>query len=71
MSAAERIQPISLEDLQRERRIKALANQLKAAQAGGDQAEAQRLWSEMRAAVLARSPAQVQRMEQGMGVSNG
>ena len=56
-----------LADMQRERRIRALANQLKDAQEAGNKVEAHRLWTEMRAAVLSRSPEQVKRMEDFRG----
>lgn len=53
-------------DQQRENRIEALSRKVKEAHAAGDKLETRRLFEEFRAAVLARSPEQIARMEAEM-----
>ncbi len=60
---------INLADAQRERRIRELAEAMKVATACNDRRVLRRLWSELRAAVLSRSPEQVRAMEQRLGVA--
>ncbi|MRI43141.1 hypothetical protein D5301_12945 [Stenotrophomonas sp. MH181796] len=60
---------INLADQQRERRIRELAAAMRVARSCGDRAALRRLWSELRASVLARSPEQVRVMEQRIGVA--
>lgn len=50
-------------DQLREDRIEVLSRMVKEAHAAGDKLETRRLFDEFRAAVLARSPEQVARME--------
>ncbi len=52
-------------DEAREARIQSLSTLIRTAFSAGDRDEARRLYEEFRAAVLARSPEQVGRMEQG------
>ncbi|MDZ5813893.1 hypothetical protein U4I65_02430 [Stenotrophomonas maltophilia] len=60
---------IILADEQRERRIRELAAAMKVARSCGDRSALRRLWTELRASVLARSPEQVRAMEQRIGVA--
>lgn len=60
---------INLADVQRERRIRELAAAMKVATACNDRRVLRRLWGELRAAVLVRSPEQVRAMEQRLGVA--
>ncbi|MGV4800821.1 hypothetical protein ACSMEB_17130 [Stenotrophomonas maltophilia] len=62
---------INLADEQRERRIRELAAAMRVARSCGDRPALRRLWSELRASVLARSPEQVRAMEQCMGMQEG
>lgn len=63
--------PINLADEKRERRIRELAAAMRVARSCGDRPALRRLWSELRASVLARSPEQVRAMEQRMGMQEG
>lgn len=54
---------ISIDDARREDRIRELCRLMKLALRNGGRGELRRLYEEMRAAVLSRSPAQVARME--------
>ncbi|HEL3236824.1 TPA: hypothetical protein UMZ03_001868 [Stenotrophomonas maltophilia] len=62
---------INLADEKRERRIRELAAAMRVARGCGDRSALRRLWSELRASVLARSPEQVRAMEQRMGMQEG
>ena len=53
-------------DRSRERRVASLGRLLNEATRNKDKAEAARLWEEMRAAIMVRSPEQVARMEKSM-----
>jgi len=55
-----------LADQRREARIQALRRLLNREYATGNRDEARRLWQEFNAAILARSPAQIERMERAM-----
>jgi len=57
---------VCLADRLREARIQALKRLLNHEYATGNRDEARRLWQEFNAAILARSPEQVERMEQAM-----
>lgn len=57
-----------LQDSLREHRIRELATELRCAHAAGDKARVRSCWEQMRAECLARSDAQIHRMESRMGV---
>jgi len=57
---------VCLADQRREARIRALKLLLNREYAAGNRDEARRLWREFNAAILARSPEQVKRMERAM-----
>jgi len=57
---------VCLSDQRREARIRALGQLLNREYAAGNREEARRLWQEFNAAILARSPEQVAKMECAM-----
>ena len=61
--------PQRITDYLRERRIRALCEQIKAAQRAGRRDDARALLPRFTAEINARSPAQVARMERAMGLS--
>jgi hypothetical protein len=60
---------VSIFDAQREQRIRDLSRALNLARIAGNRDEARRIQAELKAAHFARSPLQIERLEQERGLS--